>query len=128
MGTIHRLFDAMRAGDSTALRRELHPSVRMMTSATGRDGKPRLSIEASADGWVKAVGTPRPQPLDERIWNEKVEIDGALASVWVDYSLFIGTTFSHCGVDHFLLVRDDGGAWKIVSVADTRRSEGCRRG
>lgn len=125
MTTIQQLFDGMRAGDSAALRRVLHPSVRMLTSSMGPDGKPRLTIESSADGWVKAVGTPRPQPLDERIWNEKVEIDGALASVWVDYALYIGPTFLHCGVDHFLLVRNDAGAWKIVEVADTRHTERC---
>jgi hypothetical protein len=31
-----------------------------------------------------------------------------------------GTTLSHCGVDHFLLVKE-GGRWRILEVADTRR-------
>lgn len=126
MAVITRLFDGMRAGDSAVVRGVFHPQVRTLTVARGRDGAQRLIVESSVDGFAKAVGTPHPQPWDERIWNEKVEIDGALASVWVDYSFFLGPTFSHCGIDHFLLVRGDDGAWRIISLADTRRTEGCR--
>lgn len=127
MAVVKRLFDGMRAGDSTVVRSVFHPQVRMIT-ATVREGKPMARIETSVDGFVKAVGTPRPQPLDERIWGEKVEIDGPLASVWVDYALYIGDRFSHCGIDHFLLVRNEAGEWKVLEIADTRRTEGCSRG
>jgi len=126
MAVVKRLFDGMRAGDSAVVRSVFHPQVRTLTVAKGRDGAQRLIVETSVDGFAKAVGTPHPQPWDERIWNEKVEIDGALASVWVDYSFFLGPTFSHCGIDHFLLVRGDDGAWRIISLADTRRTEGCK--
>jgi hypothetical protein len=127
MAVVKRLFDGMRAGDSTMVRSVFHPQVRMIT-ATVREGKPMARIETSVDGFVKAVGTPRPQPLDERIWGEKVEVDGPLASVWVDYALYIGDRFSHCGIDHFLLVRNEAGEWKVLEIADTRRTEGCSRG
>lgn len=126
MAVVKRLFDGMRAGDSAMVRSVFHPQVRTLTVAKGRDGAQRLMVESSVDAFAKAVGTPHPQPWDERIWNEKVEIDGALASVWVDYSFFLGPTFSHCGIDHFLLVRGDDGAWRIISLADTRRTEGCK--
>lgn len=126
MAVVKRLFDGMRAGDSAMVRSVFHPQVRTLTVAKGRDGAQRLMVESSVDAFAKAVGTPHPQPWDERIWNEKVEIDGALASVWVDYSFFLGPTFSHCGIDHFLLVRGDDGVWRIISLADTRRTEGCK--
>ncbi len=126
MAVVQRLFDGMRAGDSAVVRGVFHPQTRMMTAATGPDGKLRLRVDPSIDEFVKAIGTPRPAPLDERIWNPKIEIDGPLASVWVDYALYIGDKFSHCGIDHFLLVRGDDGAWKIASIADTRRTEGCK--
>jgi len=126
MGVVKRLFDGMRAGDSTMVRSVFHPQVRMITALV-REGKPMVRIETSVDGFVQAVGTPRPQPLDERIWGEKVEIDGPLASVWVDYALYIGERFSHCGIDHFLLVKNEAGDWKILEIADTRRTEGCQQ-
>ena len=125
MTVVKRLFDGMRSGDSAMVRSVFHPELRMIT-ATMRDGKPVTRIETSADGFVKAVGTPRPEPLDERIWGEKVEIDGPLASVWVDYALYIGKRFLHCGIDHFLLVKNDAGEWKVIALADTRRTEGCK--
>ncbi|HEY0930415.1 MAG TPA: nuclear transport factor 2 family protein [Gemmatimonas sp.] len=123
MAVVNRLFDGMRAADSTMLRSVFDSRVRMITSAS-RNGTPTLSVQQGADGFVKSVGTPRPDKLDERIRNERVHIDGDLASVWVDYGLFIGPKFSHCGIDHFLLVKSEG-AWKILEIADTRRMTGC---
>jgi hypothetical protein len=126
LSVVKRLFDGMRAGDSTMIRSVFHPQARMI-SASVREGKPMARVDASVDGFVKAVGTPRPQVLDERIWGEKVEIDGPLASVWVDYALYVGERFSHCGIDHFLLVKSEAGEWKVIEIADTRRTEGCQR-
>lgn len=126
MGVIKRMFDGMRASDSAMVHSTFHPQLRMVTVAKGREGTLRVSVEESPDGFLKAVGTPRPAKLDERIWGERVEIDGALASVWVDYNLYVGDKFMHCGIDHFLLVRGDDAAWRIISLADTRRTEGCK--
>lgn len=125
MAVIHRLFDGMRAGDSGMVRSVFHPQLRMMTVARGPDGALRLNVGATADGFVKSVGTPHTPVWDERVWNEKVEIDGALASVWVDYAFYAGEKLSHCGVDHFLLVRGHDAKWTILSLADTRRTTGC---
>lgn len=126
MAVVNGLFDGMRASDSAKIRTLFDPRVRMITSSI-RDGKPQLSVDGSLEGFLKSVGTPREQKLDEQIWNERVEVDGNLASVWVDYSLFVGARFIHCGVDHFLLVKNSAGAWQILELADTRRTEGCTR-
>lgn len=126
MAVVKRMFDGMRAADSSMVRTTFHSELRMVTVAKGRDGQLRFTVESTPDGFLKAVGTPRPAMLDERIFNERVEIDGPLASVWVDYNLYLGEKFMHCGIDHFLLARGDDGAWKIFSLADTRRTEGCK--
>lgn len=124
MAVVQTLFDGMRAGDSAMVRSVFDPRVRMIT-VVSRNGAPRTSVELGADTFAKAVGTPHPDVWDERIANERVEIDGDLASVWVDYAFFAGPKFSHCGVDHFLLVRNDAGQWRILELADTRRTTGC---
>jgi len=62
--------------------------------------------------------------FDERLSNVKTHIDGSLASVWADYTFHIGTRLSHCGVDHFLLVKE-AGRWQIIDLADTRRTANC---
>jgi hypothetical protein len=122
-GVVRALFDGMRRGDSAVVRSLFHARARMLT-VTDRPGPGGVQVEETPDAFVRAVGTPRAEVWDERTFNEQVRIDGPLASVWMDYTFYRGTTMNHCGVNHFLLVRE-GAAWKIVELADTRRREGC---
>ncbi len=121
---ITRLFKAMETRDTIALRNAFTPEVTMSTVVWDQSGKTRIRTENSIDGWVKAVGTPRPETFYEEIWNVKVNIDGDLAQAWCDYAFYIDKTFSHCGADAFLLVRSPEG-WKIFHIADTRRKGDC---
>jgi hypothetical protein len=116
---ITKLFDGMRTRDTTAMRAAFASSARLQSlSATGVS-----AVEISS--WIGSVGSaPAGLVLDERLANPIVQVSGDLASVWVDYWFFAGERFSHCGVDAFVLARQ-GGEWKIISVADTRRREGC---
>lgn len=122
MAVVKRLFDGMRAGDSAMVRSTLHPNAQLATALI-RDGEPVVQID-DLDQFIQAIGTPRKEVWDERVSNERVEIDGPLASVWTDYSFYVDDKFSHCGVDAFQLARSDGG-WRIVALADTRRRQGC---
>ena len=122
LAVVRRLFDAMRTGDSAALRSTLAPEV-VLVSVTDRPGAPPFVVD-SMEAFVRAVGTPHPEVWDERTSNEIVHVDGRLAVVWADYAFYLGSRFMHCGVDTFQLVRMPAG-WKIVALADTRRREGC---
>jgi hypothetical protein len=123
---VQELFDAMRAGDSARIRAVFHPQMQyLMTSDIGPDGKARLSV-TPVDAFVKSLGQKRAEAVDERIFNPRVLVDGPLASVWVDYSLYVGTRFVHCGVDVFH-VAQVGDTWKIAALTDTRRTTGCTR-
>jgi hypothetical protein len=121
---VDRLFDAMRAGDSTAFRATLHPAARLVSATVGQSG-PALEIEESLEGFVKAVGTPHAEKWDEKIWDVEVNVDGPLAVVWADYAFYVGERLSHCGVDVFQLFKDAEHGWRIFEIADTRRREGC---
>ena len=125
LATVHRLFDGMRAGDSGAVRAVFHPAA-FLATAVVRQGAPEVQVD-KLDGFVQAVGTPHDEVWDERVVSEEVRIDGALATVWTEYSFYAGAKFSHCGVDAFQLARTDGG-WRIIALTDTRRQEGCKRG
>ena len=118
-----RLFEGMRAGDSAMVRSVFHAKV-FMASAFVRLGTPTINVDGGVDGFVKAVGTPHAEVWDERVANEVVHQDGTLATVWMDYTFYLGTKLSHCGVDAFIIAKD-GADWKIISLADTRRREGC---
>jgi hypothetical protein len=122
MAPVHRLFDGMRAHDSAMVRSAFAPDTRMVSSSM-RTGTPAIESE-SIDGFVNAVGKPSKDVWDERIHDPVIHVDDGLAMVWVKYSFYLNDKFSHCGVDAFLLARDTAG-WKIVSLGDTRRREGC---
>jgi hypothetical protein len=112
----------MRAGDSSAVRSALHPNARFMTTLV-RDGIPVLH-DGGVEGFVEAVGRPHDEVWDERIWNVKIQIDDLLASAWMDYAFFLGSEFSHCGVNAFQVFKAADG-WKVIQITDTRRTEGC---
>ena len=98
INTVKTLFDGMRASDSTMLRSVLHPEAHLQSSFTNKAGLPVLR-GGSVDNWVKSVGTPHEEIYDEKIWSYKVRVDGNLASVWTEYTFYVGEKLSHCGVN-----------------------------
>ncbi len=122
LSVVHELFDGMRSSDSAAVRKLFHPQAQLLTTLT-QDGAATVRQD-SVNAFLRSIGTVRPEKLDERIKNERVFLDGTLAVVWTEYDLFLGSRFVHCGVDAFHLARI-GDRWQIVSLADTRRREGC---
>ena len=121
MAVVNAVFDGMRKADSAMVRPLFHAKARMITVDSR---SPNAAIEESVEGFIQSIGRPRTEVFDEQISNVRVMIDGSLASVWADYKFYRGTTLNHCGVDHFLLVKE-GAAWRIIELADTRRRENC---
>lgn len=116
---VTKLFDGMRTRDTASMRAAFIPTALLQTVTPSSVGGNEISA------WINSVATaPAGLVLDERLANPVIQVSGDLASVWVDYWFFAGERFSHCGVDAFVLARQ-GGTWKIISVADTRRREGC---
>jgi hypothetical protein len=122
LAPVHRLFDAMRSGDSAAARAALHPDATLAGSEM-KDGAAVFQV-IPASQFVEAIGKPHPQQWDERVWDPVVHVDGELATAWMPYAFYLGGKFSHCGVDSFELFRGEHG-WQITRIADTRRREGC---
>ncbi|MEO9871898.1 nuclear transport factor 2 family protein [Ekhidna sp.] len=123
MKVVNQVFEAMRKNDSTLLKNCFVESPNTFTSFTNPEGISTLT-KGDFQQFINAIGRPKEQVLNEPIWNEKVEIDDNLASVWVDYAFYIGDQFSHCGVDAFHLVKLDN-EWKIFHLVDTRRRKDC---
>ena len=123
LAVVNALFDGMRKADSAMIRPLFHQKARLITVDLRSEGRP-ARIEENMEGFIQSMGRPRTEVFDERIFNVKTQIDGSLASVWADYKFYIGTKLSHCGVDHFLLVKESG-AWKIIELSDTRRTANC---
>ena len=115
---IDRMFDGMRAGDSTMVRSVFHAGA-IMQRATDNG-----MSSSSPDGFVRAVGTPHEQVWDERIWDVQIHVDGRLASAWMEFAFYLGDELHHCGVNSMQFYRSDDG-WKIVYLADTNRGLSC---
>lgn len=121
---VTRMFDAMRARDTAAFRSVLDSGAVLLSVGRTREGTPVVRRE-SMDDFVKGIaGAPAGKLLDERIYDPEVRIDGGLATVWTEYDFYLGDSFSHCGVDAFMLARLADG-WKVIAISDTRRRDGC---
>lgn len=119
---ISTLFEGMRKGDSAMVSTAFAPAMIMQTIAD-KDGSVEV-LKQDPAGFLKAVGTPHKEVWDERITFDEVLIDDSLASVWTSYQFYLGTKFSHCGVNSFQLVKTKG-KWQIVHLIDTRRKQNC---
>ena len=119
--TIDRMFDGMRAKDTTAIRATMHPEARLMTAAVGPEGERRV-VESSIDRFLTSVAAA-PVDLDEQLTDGyPVMIDDGLAVAWTPYHFYAGGQLSHCGTNAFTLARSDDG-WQIVHIMDTRRHD-----
>ena len=120
---IKTLFDGMRTGDSTMVQGLFAPGATLSSIFRNRDGEV-VKRSNPVGRWVTAVGTPRDQIWDEKIWSYEVKCDGPMAYVWTEYTFYVDSDLSHCGVNMFEMMETDGG-WKITAITDTRRRAEC---
>ena len=123
--SIDRFFKGMQARDTSAIREVLGPEVVLQTTGMNREGEPVLRSETISGFMESLVTLPDTLLLDERLLDYHIRIDGPLAHAWTPYEFYINDNFSHCGVNSFHLFHD-GTLWRIISIADTRRREGCQ--
>ena len=119
---INNLFLAIEKGDSALLQTALMKEF-SITVAQEKDGKTTLR-KSTRQEFLKTVGSPHPEQWHEPIWDVKVQQDGNFAQVWASYAFYIGSNFSHCGVDTFQLVKTENG-WQIFYLAYTTKKVGC---
>ncbi|PHN03376.1 nuclear transport factor 2 family protein [Flavilitoribacter nigricans] len=124
LAPIHKLFDGMRAGDSSMVRAAFHPTARLQTTFTDKEGKPQIQT-ADLEKFITNIGTPHEQVYDEQIWGYEVMIEDNLATVWTPYTFYLGERMSHCGVNAFQVAKTEDG-WKILQITDTRKKENCQ--
>lgn len=121
LDTVQRLFDAMAAADSAAVRRLFHPQATLFVPET-RNSERTIAV-MSVDGFVRRIAASG-GTIDERFHDPLVRVDGDLAIVWTPYMFYNAGQFSHCGIDAFQLGRAAEG-WTILQIAYTRRTEDC---
>jgi hypothetical protein len=124
IAVVEKFFQGMAARDTAVMRSTVDPSARLMGAQT-QNGVTTIRPIPMANFITNIGNSPRDRgEPKERIYSPEVRIDGDLAQVWTFYTFHVGETFSHCGYDAFHLLRTHEG-WKIVNVADSRRTTNC---
>ena len=113
---IHHLFDGMRASDGALISSAFAPEATMETYLT-KDGETTVATNSATD-FIRAASQPHEEVWNEVIWSYDVRKDGPLATVWTEYTFYLGNKRLHCGVNAFQLMHD-GVEWKITRVTDT---------
>jgi hypothetical protein len=122
LATVQKVFDAMRTRDTALLAQAFDTTARL--AGVSNRGTPTLNLTSPAQFGAAILRAPAGDVWNERIYEPEVKVDGPVAQVWAYYTFHRNATFSHCGVDAFMLLKV-GGAWKITQLADSRRTEGC---
>ncbi|CAL1690351.1 hypothetical protein MMB232_00473 [Brevundimonas subvibrioides] len=122
MVPVNGVFAALAARDGSLVAPHLAPEARMIVAVERPDGTATvqtLAAEAFAAGL-----RPGPERYEEIMPDPIVAIDGDIAMVWGRYVFKIDGRVSHCGSDHFDLIRRDG-VWKIAGITWNQRTTGC---
>jgi hypothetical protein len=123
LAVVQQVFDAMRTRDTSLLTRAFDSTARLV-GVNGRATPPAVSLTSPAAFGAAITRAKAGDVWNERIYDPEVRIDKNVAQVWAYYTFHLNSTFSHCGVDAFMLVKV-GTAWKITQLADSRRTDGC---
>ena len=120
LAAIERFFTAVRNKDRAAILAAVLPDG--LATAIRLDGGPSYRSWHWTTYAENAIG-PR-ESWTERLIAPQVRIERDIAMVWSRYELFADGNFSHCGVDHFDLVRRDG-RWLVYNLTWTNQTRGC---
>ncbi len=122
MVPVNGIFSALAARDATLLTPHLDPEARMIVAVERPDG---TSVVRTIGGEAFAAGLePGPERFEEIMPDPIIAIDGDIAMVWGRYVFKVDGAVSHCGSDHFDLVRRNG-VWKIAGITWNQRTTGC---
>ena len=122
MTPVNAVLNAIATRDIAAIGAQLLPGGGATVAVERPDGT-RAVRRLSWDQWTANL-KPGPEKLSEVQGTPAIEVDGDMAMVWAPYRFTIDGKLSHCGYNHYSLVRD-AGRWKIADIAWSQRSTGC---
>ncbi len=118
LAVVDRFMEAVSTKDMTLL-----ASVRL-------DGSTNIVEQPAPAGGTRIVrreftpGGMGSGDFRERYWDPTVHIRGSLAMVWTPYEFWRDGKTSHCGIDVFQMVKQDG-TWRIANMMWTVEPDAC---
>jgi hypothetical protein len=123
--TIMEFFNGFHSGDTTLMRKVIHKDLILQTISKNKEGEDVLHTDEVNKFLMSIATRPSSQRWDERLLLFTIQVDGTMANVWTPYEFWYNEQFSHCGVNSFQLMNENG-VWKIIYLVDTRRKEDCQ--
>ncbi|MBK7905076.1 MAG: hypothetical protein IPJ78_00770 [Gemmatimonadetes bacterium] len=119
VGVVERYIAAMSARDTAYLRAASLPTMATVgvTVATGA-----VAVRTLGEFLVGMASDPR--VFSGVLRSPAVTVDGPIAHLVAPYVTRFDGIVSHCGIDHYVLVRS-GGRWLASQMVFTRRTDSC---
>ncbi|HAJ75695.1 MAG: DUF4440 domain-containing protein [Gammaproteobacteria bacterium] len=115
-------FEALANRDRAALEAILVPGSLNISTSQSANGDTNYSIRDYQE-MVSSLSTPGGSRT-ERYWDATVLIQGNIAVFWAPYDFHVEGEFSHCGIDSFQLVKQQG-RWLLSNLSWTIEPSGC---
>jgi hypothetical protein len=120
--TIEAFFEGFHQQDSIAIKETVGSEVILQTISKDSLGMDYVKTEDFSKFIKSIVDIPETMKFEETIKSYSIQVDGPMANAWTAYEFHINDEFSHCGINSFQLLKQNG-TWKIIYLIDTRRKE-----
>ena len=120
--TVEKFFTAIETRDRALLESILVPGSLNISTNELASGDARFST-LSYEDMLTALTRPGRAAM-ERAWDETILVQGHIAVFWAPYDFHVDGEFTHCGVDSFQLIKQEG-QWLITNASWTRETENC---
>jgi hypothetical protein len=122
---IRTFFEGFHKQDSLMMKSVLFENAQLQTVGFDKESNLVIINEESIPKFLNSiVSIPKEMTFKEIIHDYLIQSDGVLGTAWTPYSFIINDNLSHCGNNSFQLVKTEEG-WKIFSIVDTRKKDGC---
>ncbi len=118
LDVVDKFMLAVSASDMAAMTALRVPGSTNTVSRPGPDGRPQVVVRPGTGG------PPMPAGLRERYWDPVVLVRGPIAVVWTPYEFWRDGKTTHCGIDVFELVQQEG-RWLIGNMMWTVEPDAC---
>lgn len=122
--TVETFFEGFHEQDSIKLKSVVADSLILQSLATNAEGESLLHTDTFRDFLKAITAIPPENTFREVLHSFSFRSDGSMANVWTPYTFYFNGKRSHCGVNSFQLLKEEG-KWKIFYLVDTRRRGDC---
>lgn len=123
---LERTIDAVASGDKDTwvdILIEDAVLISFRPKSDSEEGDQEMRV-TTAKNYLAALRPRNDTYLEAFTKTPEIQISGNVANAWGEYAFWINDRFSHCGIDNFSLVKNEG-RWRIASLTWTVVRENC---